>query len=75
MAASSIPKILENSLIVILWACCRVRSRILLPFCFASLRIIFLEFIVNPRKSISCFSVREDFFGGTLKLIAYLSIT
>ena len=67
MAASSIPEILENSLIVILFACFRVRSKfsriLLLYFYFVSFGVIFLEFIVNPRKSISCFGVREDFSG------------
>ena len=30
-------------------------------------RVIFLEFIVNPRKSVFCFGVREDFSGWTRK--------
>ena len=70
MAASSIPKILESSLILMLFAYFRVRSkfyRILLQFCSVSFRVIFLEFMVNPRKSIYCFGVREDFSGWTWK--------
>ena len=65
MAASSIPKTLE-----ILFLCFTVRSKLsrtLLDFCFVSFRVLFLEFIVNPRKSISYFGLREDFYGWTWK--------
>ena len=78
ITVSSIPKILEDSLTVILFAWFRVRSkfsRVLLHFCFASVRVIFLEYLANERKSLSCFGVRKGFSGWTWKLRLWNKLT
>ena len=66
MAASSIPKILENSLIVLLFVCFRVRSkfyRILLYFYFVSFGVIFLEFIVIQGNIFPVLMLEKSFLG------------
>ena len=66
MAASSIPKILENSLIVLLFVCFRVQSkfyRILLHFYFVSFGVIFLEFIVIQGNLFPVLMLEKSFLG------------